>query len=384
MCGVHLPEKPSPNKSSKEGDMGTVYLGIDFHSTKSVFHRIERTIEGKLVRTNGTFYTEDIPRFLETLDVETYVCVEASSGVFEFCEMLQPRVKEVIVIHPLKFRSMYLSGKKTDKVDAKNLADRLKAHIEDDDGKDGFASVWIPPRAVRDLREMFSSLRLLKTQIGMHRNKIRSILRQHMSCRAREDGLECMAIDELDVPATARALIKCHQTLLISILQMKKELEDRIKRAAVGYDEPTMKLLVTIFGVSVMGSSALLADVGCIERFKTAKRFAHYMRSAPRVDSSNKSTRIGSLDKAGRKTAFGYLIEGLVNIYSGNPNFKTFFESKTKGKSKGKVRAALVRKTLTTIFYMWKRREAYRFEHDRVTKFKLGEVEKIKMLIQAS
>jgi len=364
--------------------MGTVYLGIDYHSTKSVFHRIERTVEGKLVRTNGTFYTEDIPAFLEKLDRETYVCVEASSGVFEFCEMIQPRVKEVIVIHPLKFRSMYLSGKKTDKVDAKNLADRLKAHMEDDDGKDGFPSVWIPPRAVRELREMFSSLRVLKTQIGMHRNKIRSVLRQHMSRAAREDGLEYMTVEDLDVPETARGIIKCHQTLLQVTLQMKKELEERIKRASVAYDEPTMKLLVTIFGVSVMGSSSLLADVGCIERFKTAKRFAHYLRSAPRVDSSNETTRIGSLDKAGRKTAFGYLVEGLVNIYSGNPNFKKFYETKSKGKSKGKVRAALVRKTLTTIFYMWKKREPYRFEHDRVTQCKLKEIERIKISFQAA
>lgn len=364
--------------------METVYLGIDFHATKSVYHRIARTAEGKLVRTNGTFYTEDIPRFLETLDRETYVCVEASSGVFEFCELLQPRVKEVIVIHPNGFRRMYLAGKKTDKVDAKNLADRLKAHIEDDDEKDGFPSVWIPPRAVRELREMFSSLQLLKTQIGMHRNKIRSILRQHMSASARDDGLEYMKVDDLDVPETARWLIRQHQTLLTTTLQMKKELEVRIKRAAVAYDEPTMQLLVTIFGVSLMGSSALLADAGCIERFKTAKKLAHYLRSAPRVDSSNKTTRIGSLDKAGRKIAFGYLIEGLVNIYSGNPNYKSYYESKTKGKSKGKVRAALVRKTITTIFYMWKNRKAYSFPHDRVTECKLKEILKLKEVIQVA
>jgi len=364
--------------------MRTVYLGIDFHTTRIVWHRIERTADGKIVRTNGSFYPEQLPQFQRMLDGDTVVCVEASSGVFAFCDRLQPHVKKIHVIHPNKFRRLYLSGKKTDKVDAKSLADRLKAHCEDNDPKDDFPSVWIPPQAIRELREMFSSLKLLKAQIVMHKNKIRSVLRQYLHPRAQESGLEYMNIDELDLPETARLIIRQHQALLQMTLTLKKELEERIKRVAVRYDEETMKLLCTIFGVSVLGSSALLADVGCIERFKTPKRFAHYMRSAPWVETSNQTNRIGSIDKAGRKTAFGYLVEGLVNIYSGNPNFNQFYESKTKGKSKGKVRAALVRKTLITIYYVWKNREEYRFKHDRATQCKLKEIERIKNSFQAA
>jgi transposase len=364
--------------------MRAVYLGIDFHTTRIVWHRIERTTDGKIVRTSGSFYPEQLCQFIALLDKDTIICVEASSGVFEFCEFVEPYVKKIHVIHPNKFRRMYLSGKKTDKVDAKNLADRVKAHIEDNDPRDDFPSVWIPPRAIRELRDMFSSLKLLKTQIVMHKNKIRSILRQYMHPRAQTSGLEHMNAAELELPETARWIIRQHQTLLRSTLELKKEIEERIKRAAVTFDEETMKLLVTIFGVSVLGSSALIADVGCIERFKTSKRFAHYMRSAPCVASSNKTNRIGSIDKAGRKTAFGYLVEGLVNIYSGNPHFFRFYESKTKGKSKGKVRAAIVRKTLTAIYYMWKNREEYRFQHDRATQCKLKEIERIKNSIQAA
>jgi Transposase and inactivated derivatives len=364
--------------------MGKVYLGVDFHSSKIVTHRIERRADEKILRTNGSFFPENLSSFIRTLDLDTYVCVEASSGVFEFCEKIRPYVKEVIVIHPLGFRRMYLSGKKTDRVDAKNLADRLKAHIEDDDSKDDFPSVWIPPAAIRELREMFSCLQLLKTQINRQKNKMRSILRLHLSFQTRDVDVEIMNFDEFELSETVRWMLKQLQGLLCSTLIVKKQLEERIRRAAITYDESTVRLLVTIYGVSILGASALLADAGCIERFKTAKKFCRYMRSAPRVDSSNETTKIGSIDKAGRKTAFGYLVEGLLNIYAGNPNYTKFYQTKCIGKSKGKVRAALVRKTLTAIFYIWKNREEYRFKHDMPTLRKIKEVERIKKLIRAA
>jgi len=200
----------------------------------------------------------------------------------------------------------------------------------------------------------------------------------------REEELAIMNVEEFDIPASSRWMIHSIQTILRATLTAKKELEQRIKRAAIAHDESTIKLLLTVYGVGILGASAILADAGCIERFKSAKKFSRYMRSSPRVASSNDATRIGSIDKAGRKTAFGYLVEGLVNIYSGNPHFKRFYERKTLGKSKCKVRAALVRKTLTAIFYIWKNREEYRFKHDQVTARKLREVERIIKSFQAA
>lgn len=61
----------------QEDTMKTVYLGIDFHATKIVTHRIERLADGELSRANGSYYTEEIPAFIKTLDRDTYVCVEA-------------------------------------------------------------------------------------------------------------------------------------------------------------------------------------------------------------------------------------------------------------------------------------------------------------------
>ncbi len=364
--------------------MGTVYLGIDFHATKIVTHRIERMADGKIMRSNGSFFPEEISRFIPTLKGETYVCVEASSGVFEFCEKIESHVSKIFVIHPMGFRRMYLSGKKTDRIDAKKLAERMKVHIEDGDADDDFPSVWIPPRAIRELRDMFSCLDLIKKQINMLKNKIRSILRQYLNAMASNVVLEVMNPDEFEIPDHARFMVRGIQALLHNALLMKKQLEDRIKQAAIAYNEFTIRLLLTIYGVSVMSASAILSDVGCIERFASAKKFARYMRSAPKVNSSNDTTRIGSIDKAGRKTAFGYLVEGLYNIYGGNPGFSKFYKEKTKCKSKCRVRAALVRKTLVTIYYMWKNREEYRFKHEAVTLRKLKEVERIKKQIQAA
>ena len=145
----------------------------------------------------------------------------------------------------------------------------------------------------------------------MQKNKIRSILRQQLIVLGGDETLEIMNVAELNISESSRWMILQLQTLLCSTLSAKKELETRIKQAAVTYDEGTMRLLVTMYGVSVLGTAAVLSDAGCIERFKSAKKFSRYMRSTPRVDSSNETTRIGSIDKAGRKNGLWLFGRGI-------------------------------------------------------------------------
>jgi hypothetical protein len=71
-------------------------------------------------------------------------------------------------------------------------------------------------------------------------------------------------------------------------------------------------------------------------------------------------------------------LQGLIHIINSNPKFKTFYDRKINGKSKGTVRSALVRKTFKSIYYMQKNEESYRYTDEVIYNKKLKQLEKTK------
>ena len=111
--------------------MRVFYRGIDLHSTNFKMHFIEEENNEIIKKDSMTFSNCEIEnRFIPMLSKNDYICLEASTGSFKFAKMIKPYVKEVLVINPFDFKSLYLSGKKTDKIDAKKLCERLYTHIQ--------------------------------------------------------------------------------------------------------------------------------------------------------------------------------------------------------------------------------------------------------------
>jgi hypothetical protein len=103
-----------------------------------------------------------------------------------------------------------------------------------------------------------------------------------------------------------------------------------------------------------------MADIITIDRFPSAKNLTSYLRAAPKVDSSNKRVHIGRLNKAGRHTAFGVLLQSVNHLKSSNPYILRYTKHAV-GKSKNKIRAAAVGRTIRQIFYILKNQEPNRF-----------------------
>ena len=135
-------------------------------------------------------------------------------------------------------------------------------------------------------------------------------------------------------------------------------------------------LLIGMSGISVFGAACIMADIVTIDRFKTSKRLTSYLRAAPRVDASNTTIHIGRLNKAGRKMAFEILLQSVNHLIEGNPNLLRYTQH-TAGKSKNKVRAAVVGRTIRQIFYILKNREPNRFLNQAPYHRKRKELEKL-------
>jgi transposase len=304
--------------------------------------------------------------------------VEASTATFSFARLANQHGAQVHVVHAHGMRNLYDTGKKTDRVDAKKLADRLRRHLLDDDPEHDFPEVWIPDAATEEMRTLFGHYEFVRRQLVATKNRLALVFRRRMiqmpdytsaSIHANRTDQRLRGEDlfELDLGLDRLALLELQRDTI----------RERIERRAVEIHPSEIRLLVSIPGISVFIAAALMAEIGTIERFHTPKRLASYLCAAPTVDASGSTQRIGGLTKRGRKRAYRFLLQALVHIVSNTTPYAEFLERKRRGKAVCKVRGALVRKTIVAIYFILKNKEVYRFSNDALYARKLREIDRL-------
>jgi len=158
------------------------FLGIDLHTNCCTCCFLEEDGTRKTMTYKLT--QEGICRFRETLDKSTYVLVEATVNTFAFVERFHDCVAEVVIANTNKLKVISFTDKKTDRIDAEKLARIIKAQVLS--GEAHVHAVAIPPKAVQDLRALFTTYRLLTKEIIITKNRIHSLLKQHLFQFSRE------------------------------------------------------------------------------------------------------------------------------------------------------------------------------------------------------
>src|SRR5205814_5103303 len=100
----------------------------------------ERLWEGRWPRT-----AEGIVAFLTRCTRRTAVAVEATGPTWSFVDAIAERVGQVCVVDTRKTKLKAGYAAKTDRLDARRLADALR--------RDSVVGIYYPPVAIRELRE---------------------------------------------------------------------------------------------------------------------------------------------------------------------------------------------------------------------------------------
>ena len=363
--------------------MKTRYFGVDLHSNQITIHLIKKDENGNVEREQEKIYINEVTeKFLPKLTTDSYVCIEASGMTFSFAHLIKPLVKKVVIINPMDFKALYCSGKKTDKIDAKLLANRLKYYIEAKDENEDFPEVYLPDIDAIELRGLFSVYRLYTENIASYKNRIHSIIKSNLIVYNKDTlftHIE-MILNSHNFSKVDLFNIRLILSDIEKLEESKKEIiKEILKKSYERYMEE-IKLIISIIGISDFGASAIMSDLIDIKRFKNAKKLARYLRSAPKIDSSNKEVHLGRTDKKGRKLSFSMILQGLVHLVKKSEAIRNFYERKTKGKSKCKVRTAIVRKTIVAIYYMLKNKELYRGYNEASYDRKLKQIERNKKI----
>jgi len=337
------------------------FVGIDLHTNKfTCCYRDEKhPVEGKEEKRIETYSLTalGLADFFKTLNLETYVLVEATITTFSFVRLLEPLVKEVIVANTYELKQISLGRKKTDKVDADKLCRILKMQVLS--GEKTISPVVVPPEEIQELRGLFSTYRLLKKQTTQIKNRIHSVLKEKLYGFTREKiftgkGRECIrGLEEGTVLSFQINLLFCELEQLEGLIE---SLQDKIKEQAEPYMRE-IKILTSMKGVSVFMAIAIIADIIKVDRFKDSKSFTSYLRSAPKVESSNTTVNIRGTNKQGRKLSATLLSQSMNHILDASPKLNKWYVRLSRYKKAGLVRTGLRRRVFAEIYQMLKKGE---------------------------
>ena len=116
----------------------TSFVGVDLHRNNFTYCIRENGEEKKI----GKCEISDLKGFASLLGKNTVMAVEATGNTFMFCRFLKAHVGRLVVVNPSQFKVISMSTKKTDRHDAKVLAEFLEKDMlpfksDADQGKAG-------------------------------------------------------------------------------------------------------------------------------------------------------------------------------------------------------------------------------------------------------
>ncbi len=331
-------------------------------------------------RMSCSLLPEYFGKFKRIVTKEDYVAVESTTNAFWFIDQIKDLVKECYIINTWKFSTIYRTNKKTDKIDAEKIAARLKYYILFNPSDVEFPLVYMPAKEVREVRSLFTVYDIYKRQKNMNKNMIRSLLKQNGIFGFKKANLSYQNVQKNLTSAKMSDTVRAEIESLLSIINfLENKMEETKKQIMIAGKmfQKEIDLLVSIMGISIFMAIGIMADVVDINRFKNVKHFCSYLRAAPGIDASGNTVKIGHLNKQSRYLTMTLMVESINHFRKSSRKMDLFYLKKSKGKTKGKARVALVRKVLVAIYWMLKNGEYYRYIDQENHKTKMNEYERI-------
>jgi transposase len=321
-----------------------MYVGVDYHKKYSVATKMDGkgNIAEQIRLKNDP---ETLTKYVEALPKGSKIALEATGNWYYFYELLESRCPEIYLAHPLKTRAIAEARIKTDKIDSTILAHLLRADL--------LPTSYIPPREIRDIREILryrASLVSLKTSIA---NKVHAILSKNGIDLGYSDIFGKRAIKTLK----SLELRNCYKHGIHGYLKIVEALNGLIDEVtkiieSIAEDNPQARLLDTIPGIGYYSSLLIISEIGNIRRFSSARKLCSYTGLVPSVHSSGGKTRYGSITKQGSRWLRWILIELSHHFINGSERMKKMYLRITKTHGKNTARVAVAREMLKVIYYM--------------------------------
>lgn len=268
------------------------YIGIDLHKAQFQVCALtpsgERLWEGQFRRT-----PEGIATWLARCTPQTAVAVEATTPTWAFVDAIQDRVGPVCVVDTRKTKLKAGYAAKTDRLDARRLADALR--------RGSVVSIYLPPPAVREVRELCRHRLLLTHLRSQVLQRMRALLLRHgvgdPAARTLRSQRGQRWLDTVSLPPRAAAALRTLRQVERDLTTQLAAVEADVQREAAA--DPIVQRLQTLPGVGPVVGLTLRAEIGDIRRFQAPAQLASYAGLVPRVERSAQRVWHGRITKEG-------------------------------------------------------------------------------------
>jgi transposase len=287
-------------------------------------------------------------------DIE--VACEASSNAFWVADTLAPIVRKVHVGHPTKIRWIAEARIKTDKIDAGILAELVRADL--------FPSIAIPPRRIRELRELTRGLVRIRRQAARCRNQVHALLGRHGIPYKRSEVLgpklgELVRDTVLPSPAevAAEALLRLEKVMGEEERNLQAQIREELKQ------EPQIReqvaYLESIPGVGFFSAVVFVLELWDVTRFRDERHLASYIGFVPGTHQTGETMWYGRMTRQGNVLARWLLVQDAWAAMRSHPFFGRLYERYKKTKGKARAIVPVARALLRTIYQVWMEKKSY-------------------------
>jgi transposase len=273
----------------------------------------------------------------------TPAAFEAAFGGGWLVELLEDYGFEPHLVHPLQCKAIASARLKNDKVDAAILAQLLRADL--------LPEAWLAPAKVRQLRALLRHrIRLVRLRTLL-RNRIHAVLADHGHGRPAGvwSGLGREWLASLPLPAVSREVIQDSLALIdaaeIRIDRLDREIRQRARR------DPRVKALTQLPGVGPFTALVILAEVGDVSRFGSARKLASWAGLTPTVRGSDRVAHYGHISKEGSVWLRWVLCEA-AQTAKRSPQFAGGYQAIAARRGKKIATTAVARKLLTRAWHL--------------------------------
>jgi transposase len=287
--------------------------------------------------------SEPMLRLIGELPSGTPVAFEAAFGWSWLAELLEDYGFEAHMVHPLRCKAIASARLKNDKVDAAILAQLLRADL--------LPEAWIAPAKVRQLRALLRhriSLVRLATQA---RNRIHAVAADH--------GYDWSAsywtgpgrgwLAELDLPAASREIVTDCLAVIDGLAPVIDRIDGELHQHAKA--DPQVKVLRTLPGVGEFTALVMVAEIGGITRFPSARKLASWAGLTPTVRGSDLHVRHGHISKQG-SVWLRWAMNQAAQTAKRSPEFAAAYSGIARRRGKKIATIAIARKLLTRAWHL--------------------------------
>jgi transposase len=328
------------------------YLGIDWSYRRAAWCSLSDA--GAIVGEGAVPADADgLARLVLERGTDVRAVVEMMSGAIWVRDRLAAAGWRVQIAHARKVRDVAPLACKTDKVDARVLAELAR--------RDLVPELWIPSLDDRALRERLRRRMHLVRMRASAMNRIFGLQTQwglRISLQRLRSADAMTLLERQGMPSVWRRSI-AEALDVIELLDARITPIDHELRPLARADARVV-LLDTIPGIGDLLGLTLASEIGDVARFGSARKLIGYAGLAPKINQSGDRSHTGALSKAGSRTLRWAAVEAAQHAWRPTNPWHPLYTDLAKRAGKNPAKAAVARKILIAAWHVLSRQQPFK------------------------